>query len=441
VTLFRAPMDYPPRIRALLEKAEATQGDSLRVKARGETYEGVLMPHTSFSGEDIVTIKLGTGYNIGIAVEDIEAIEVTAKHAAHTVDRKLPPPSKTKPTIAVLGTGGTIASYVDYRTGAVHPAVTAEELVFSVPELLEVCNVKARVIYSIYSEDLKPENWQHLAQETAKELNEGATGILIPHGTDTLHFTTAALSFMLRDLTGPVVVVGSQRSSDRPSSDAASNLICGARVATADFGEVVAVMHAETSDSYDWIHRGTKVRKMHSSRRDAFRSMNASPLGTVRPEGPVEFTEPVQPRSQGPVKVDARLDLDVALIHFYPGMKPAVLENRLQESHGVVLAGTGLGHAAHDLIPVVHRATRDGIPVVMTTQTLQGRVSMRVYDTGRDLIKAGVISGEDMLPEVAYVKLMWVLGHVRDPADVAKAMAANVAGELNPSIGLDQFSE
>ncbi len=434
-------MEYPPRIHALLEKAKAVQGDALRVKARGETFEGVLMPHTSFSGEDILTVKLGSGYNIGIAVEDVESVEVTAKHAAHGVDRNLPPSSKAKPTIAVLGTGGTIASYVDYRTGAVHPAVTAEELVFSVPELLEVCNVRARVIYSIYSEDLKPENWQHLAQETGKELNAGAAGILIPHGTDTLHFTTAALSFMLRDLTGPVVVVGSQRSSDRPSSDAASNLICGARTATADFGEVVAVMHAETSDSYDWIHRGTKVRKMHSSRRDAFRSMNATPLGTVRPEGPVEFTEPVQPRAKGPVKVDSRLDLDVALIHFFPGMKPAALENCLKEAHGVVLAGTGLGHTAHDLIPAVHRATRDGIPIVMTTQTLQGRVSMRVYDTGRDLIKAGVISGEDMLPEVAYVKLMWVLGHTREPADVAKAMGTNLAGELNPRIGLDEFSD
>ncbi len=434
-------MDYPPRIRALMEEAKADQGDSLRVKARGETYEGVLMPHTSFSGEDILTIKLGSGYNIGIAVEDVESVEVAAKHAPQKVGRKLPPAAKSKPTIAVLGTGGTIASYVDYRTGAVHPAVTAEELVFSVPELLDVCNVRARVIYSIYSEDLKPENWQHLAREAAAELNGGASGILIPHGTDTLHFTTAALSFMLRDLTGPVAVVGSQRSSDRPSSDAASNLLCGARVATSDLGEVVGVMHAETSDSFDWIHRGTKVRKMHASRRDAFRSMNATPLGKVRPEGPVEFTEPVQPRSKGPTKVDDKLDLDVALIHFYPGMKPAVLENCLKESHGVVLAGTGLGHTAHDLIPAIHRATRDGIPVVMTTQTLQGRVSMRVYDTGRDLIKAGVISGEDMLPEVAYVKLMWVLGHTHDHADVVKAMATNVAGEVNPRIGLDEFSD
>ncbi len=434
-------MEYPPKVRALLERSKADPGDAVVVTAKGERYEGVLMPHHGFSGEDILTVKLGNGYNIGIAVEDVTELEVTTKLVPAKVERHLPPPSKDKPTLAVLGTGGTIASYVDYRTGAVHPAVTAEELIFSVPELLDVANVKARVIYSIYSENLKPENWQHLARETAAELNAGAAGVLIPHGTDTMHFTTAALAFMLRDLSGPVVVVGSQRSSDRPSSDAAPNLLCGARVATADLGEVVAVMHGETSDSYCWIHRGTKVRKMHSSRRDAFRSMNVEPLGKVRPEGPVELTGSALPRSKGPVKVDDKLDLNVSLVYFYPGMRASVLENSLEKAHGLVLAGTGLGHVAQDLIPLVKKAVRDGVAVVMTTQTLQGRVSMRVYDTGRDLIKAGVMSGEDMLPETGYVKLMWVLGHTRDPEDVAKALATNVAGELNPRIGLDEFAD
>ncbi len=434
-------MDYPPKIRALLDRAGADQGDAVVVAAKGERYEGVVMPHTSFSGEDILTVKLGSGYNIGIAVADVQDVKVSAKHMPAKVERHLPAAAKDKPVLAVLGTGGTIASYVDYRTGAVHPAVTAEELVFSVPELLDVVNVRARVVYSIYSEDMKPENWQHLAKEAAAEFKAGAKGVLIPHGTDTLAYTTAALSFMLKDLPGPVAVVGSQRSSDRPSSDAASNLLCGARVATADLGEVVAVLHGETSDSYCAIHRGTKVRKMHASRRDAFRSMNESPLGKVWPEGPVEISGRAVPRARGPAGVDDKLDTAVSLVPFYPGMKPTLLEKCLKESHGVVLAGTGLGHVAHDLIPAIHKAVRDGVAVVMTTQTLQGRVNLRVYDTGRDLLKAGVIGGEDMLPETAYVKLMWVLGHTRDQVDVAKAMTTNVAGELNPRIGLDEFAD
>jgi len=434
-------MNYPPRVRAVLDRSSADQGDAVVVRAKGERYEGILMPHTSFSAEDVLTVKLGSGYNIGIALGDVEGIEVTAKHAPSAVQRQLPPPTGGKPTVAVLGTGGTIASYVDYRTGAVHPAVTAEELVFSVPELLEVCNVRARVIYSIFSENLKPENWQHLAREAAKELSSGVGGVIIPHGTDTLHFTSAALSFMLRDLTGPVVVVGAQRSSDRPSSDAALNLLSAARVSIANLGEVVAVMHGETSDSFGQIHRGTKVRKMHSSRRDAFRSLNASPLGRVHPDGHVELSDRALPRARGPTRVDESLDTKVALIAFYPGQRPEELEAILHGLHGIVIAGTGLGHVAHDLIPILHRATRDGIAVVMATQTLQGRVNLRVYDTGRDLLKAGVIEAQDMTPETAYVKLMWVLGHTREHAEVERAIATNVAGEINPRIGLDEFAE
>src|SRR5881396_3916301 len=289
-------MDYPPRVRALLDRSKADRGDAVVVRARGERYEGVLMPHHGFSGDDILTVKLPNGYNIGIAIRDVESVEVVTKHIPTKAQRNLPPPAKDKPTVAVLGTGGTIAAYVDYRTGAVHPAVTAEELVFSVPELLDVCNVRARVIYSIFSENLKPENWQHLALEVAKELSTGAAGVIIPHGTDTLHFTTAALSFMLRDLTGPVVVVWAQRSSDRPSSDAAMNLTCAARLASADVGEVVGVMHGETGDTFCLVHRGTKVRKMHSSRRDAFRAMNAAPLGTVHFDGRVELSPEVRKR-------------------------------------------------------------------------------------------------------------------------------------------------
>jgi len=398
-----------------------------------------VMPHTAFSGTDVLTLKLANGYNVGVELGDVTRVELVSRHVPA---RKAPaaiPAAGDRPVLSILGTGGTIASYVDYRTGGVHPAVTAEELVFSVPELLDLADVRARVVYSVYSENLKAADYEHLAREAAKELNGGAEAVLIPHGTDTLHFTSAALAFLLRDLTGPVVLVGAQRSSDRPSSDAAMNLVASARLAAADLGEVVVVMHGETGDTFCTVHRGTKVRKMHASRRDAFRSMNADPIGRVHHDGRVEIAPGARGRAKGPVVADGRLDPEVALVWFYPGMKPDLVARCVEQAHGIVVAGTGLGHVAHELIPILAGAVKAGKPVVMTTQTLQGRVSMRVYDTGRDLLKAGVVSGEDMLPEVAYVKMMWALGRTKDPAEVARLMATDVAGEINRAITLDEY--
>src|SRR3989441_8719507 len=335
-------MEYPPAVRKLLDAAKADLGDTVAVTARGDRLEGVVMPHHAFSGPDILTLKLGSGYNVGIDVKDIARVGLGAKPAPAAKKAVQVPRSGNLPVLSVLGTGGTIASFVDYRTGAVHPAVTAEELVSSVPELSELADVRARVVYSVYSENLKPANWQHLGQETAKELNGGAEAVLIPHGTDTLHFTTAALSFLMRDLTGPVLVVGAQRSSDRPSSDAAMNLICGARLASADLGEVVGVMHGETGDTFCLVHRGTKVRKMHSSRRDAFRSLNASPPGKVHFDGRMELSPGVRRRAKGATGAGPPLRTDVGGIWFHPRMKAEAGAGRLRPAHRRGGAGAGV---------------------------------------------------------------------------------------------------
>ncbi|MBA4323461.1 MAG: Glu-tRNA(Gln) amidotransferase GatDE subunit D, partial [Odoribacter sp.] len=304
--------------------------------------------------------------------------------------------SKGKPVISLISTGGTIASYVDYRTGAVHPALTAEDLTFSVPELTENYNVKAKVLFSILSEDMKVEYWKKLAKEVASELNSGADAVIIPHGTDTMGYTSAALSFMLKNLTGAVILVGSQRSSDRPSSDASMNLLSAAKLAETDFGEVAVVMHGESSDTYSLIHRGTRVRKMHSSKRDAFKSINEKPIGRI--DENVTFFQDYRRRNEGKTIVNDKIEEKVSLVYFYPGLTPDFFDYTVKNSKGIVIAGSGLGHVSSDLIEIIRKAK---IPIVMTSQCLNGRVNMNVYSTGRDLLNANVIPGEDMLPETA----------------------------------------
>ncbi len=340
--------------------------------------------------------------------------------------------------VSILGTGGTIASKIDYNTGAVHPAFTTEELFNALPELREVAEIKTKLLFNILSENMTPEHWRTIAKEAAEEINTGADGVVIAHGTDTLGYTSAALSFMLKDLTRPVVLVGSQRSSDRPSSDSAENLLSATRVACTDMAEVVVVMHASSSDGRCFIQRGTRVRKMHSSRRDAFRSINARPLGVVT-DGRVEIQGDYRKTKSGKVVVDERLEEKVALMKIHPGISPDALSTIIEASKGVVLEGTGLGHVPEYLFPAIEKGIKAGRPVVMTTQTLYGRVDMNVYSTGRKLLSMGVIPGGDMLPEVAYVKLMHVMGHAKKMEEIRKLMTTDISGEISGKSNIDAF--
>ncbi len=432
-------MKYPKRVRDLLKAAGAEEGDEVRLSSEGKKYQGVIMPHHAFSGPDILTLKLATGYNIGVKVADDLTIERVVKSKKPAAKRKEPLSDPSKPTISFLGTGGTIASYVDYGTGAVFPARTAEDLAFSVPELQDLCNVKARVLFSILSEDMKVRYWKKLAREVAKDLNAGSKAVVIPHGTDTLGFTSAALSFMLGNLTGPVILVGAQRSSDRPSSDAYFNLLSAAHLASTNLGEVVVLMHEETSDTRASIHRGTKVRKMHSSRRDAFRSINETPLGRVHVGGDISWEGDYRPASEGRVKADTKMEERVALLYTYPNISADAIDDHAERNKGIVLAGTGMGHVPRDIVPSIRRAVRAGVHIVMTSQALYGRIGMYVYSRGRELLKAGVIPGEDMLPETAFVKLMSVLGHTANPDEVRERMVSDLAGEINPRIELQDY--
>ncbi len=431
-------MGYSQRLLDVLRSLNAEEGDTVLVHDTGREYRGILMPHHEFSDPEVVVVKMKSGYNVGIRTGPDTAIEVISKVQPKERKPQRLHPCKDKRTVSVLGTGGTIASYVDYRTGAVHPALSADDLVAAVPEIADICNVRSEVIFSIFSENMTVEHWQTLAGAVADRLNGGVDGCIVPHGTDTMGYTSAALSFMLEDLRKPVMLVGAQRSSDRPSTDAHTNLVSAARfIAEGDSAGVYVLMHETSSDTAGAVHLGTKVRKMHTSRRDAFQSVNCRPVARIGFEGPIEYLADHQRRAEGKVTLRESMDEKVALLQYYPGMSPSAFESVLGSHHGIVFAGSGLGHVSKDMVVAIGKAIKAGTQVVMTSQCLYGRVNLNVYDTGRDLITAGVIPAEDMLPETAYVKLMWVLGQTSDDLEVRRLMRTNLRGEITERREID----
>ena len=398
-------------------------GDLLECDFGGVTLRGTFI--TVRDGKTVV--KLDSGYNIGIGRECCRRIDrpVPVERAAGSAVQ-----DPNLPVLSIISTGGTIASRIDYRTGAVTSQFDADDILRAIPGLSAIAQYRTRQLYTILSENMTPVIWQELANAVYEEIRDGATGVIVTHGTDTMAYSAAAISFML-DTPVPVIFVGSQRSADRPSSDNTMNALCSAAAAVSNLGEVAVVMHASTSDDRCAIHRATRVRKMHTSRRDAFRSVGSNPLGYVEyPSLEVQLSDDAKTRTTCNPRIRPALEENCRLIYFYPGMTPGMLPGP-GEVEGLVLAGTGLGHVSTEWIPVLGRLIDNGTEVMMTSQCLHGRVCDRVYDTGRDLIDIGVIEGEDTLPEAALVKMMWVLGNEKDREARRRLLASDLKGEYN----------
>ncbi|WP_284010183.1 Glu-tRNA(Gln) amidotransferase subunit GatD [Haloarcula pelagica] len=404
-------------------------GDRVRVDRADQTYEGVLLPSST---PDHLAIKLDGGYNVGVdrADADVEVLESDVYDVESAQDEQ--GQSRIEfdddlPTVSLISTGGTIASTVDYRTGAVTAQFDAEDVLRAVPDLAGIANYRGRVVANILSENMTPAVWQDLVRAIHEEIEAGADGVVVMHGTDTMQFTAAAIAFML-DTPVPIVFTGSQRSADRPSSDNVMNAVCSVEAATSDCAEVLVCMHADESDDRCALHRGTRVRKNHTSRRDAFETVGARPLGEVDydtdGDNEVSFRRAYAERGETDLALADDIETDVDLVKFTPGMDASLLEAAAEDSAGIVIEGTGLGHVNTDWIDAIEALD---VPVVMTSQCLEGRVCDRVYDTGRDLLEAGVVEGEDMLPGTAKVKLMWTLANTEDVED---AMGESLAGEI-----------
>ena len=400
--------------------------DRVRIEARGLIYEGLILPKNNFSKDDIIVIKLDNGYNLGVSVENAK-LTILAKAEKKEASIESKEKNKDLPSISILGTGGTIASFVDYKTGAVSPAITAEQLVNSVKALDQVANVSAEPLFSLASEDMKPTHWEEMATKVKEIHDKNNHGIIIGHGTDTMSYSAAALSFQLPEISNPVILTGAQRSPDRPSSDAHLNLVGAAKAAMSDLGEIGIAMHESTNDTNVAIWRGNRTRKSHSSKRDAFNSTNEGPIAIVKEK--IEWKTKYKSTTEN-TTLKTGFDSKIGMVWAHPGLNIEDWENMTSGKNGIIIAGTGLGHINSELLDSIGKTTKD-IPVAMSSQCLSGSTNLNVYRNGRKLLKHGVVETHDMLPETALVKMMWLSKH--HPEDIKKKMSENIAGEISNS--------
>lgn len=444
---------YSSAIVKALKAAKAEAGDRVHVKNSKGEFEGILLPRPETGEDRLLVLKLDNGYNVGVFFDSnskLERLKGGAQlekfaYSSRKFDSRLP-------AVSLIATGGTISNRVDYRTGAVHPLMSPEEMLATAPQLADIINLRSVVSpFRMASEDMGCEEWKKLAVAAAKEFNGGSQGVIVTHGTDILHYTSAALSFMLPNLCKPVAVVGAQRSPDRGSFDGTMNLLCAAQYAKSNIAEVAIVMHGTSSDDYCLAIPGAKARKMHSERRDAFRPINCLPFAKIWPDGKTELVRNdfrSRAAKDAEVKADAVFEPKTALVKVFPGAAPEIIDFYVDKKYrGIVLEAMGLGHVPvspadkkASWIPAVKRAVEAGLVVAVTTQCIYGRTHEFVYSNLRALEATGAVYAEDTLAETAFVKLGWLLGH-KDlaPEEIRQKMRQNLAGEINPRLTEAEF--
>ncbi len=424
---------YKGEALALLKEYKVRVWGQADVQTTRGDFVGTILPRAVNDDDQHIVMKIPTGYNIGVNIKTITGmVETGYSKANYKIPEQEFPFTPGLPKVKLFGTGGTIASRLDYRTGAVIPAFSPGELYGAVPELADICNLETEKVFAVFSENMGPKQYIALAKAIGKEIEKGTQGIVIGHGTDTLQHTAAALTFMVQNSPIPIVLVGSQRSSDRPSSDAALNLMHAMFAAGhSDIAEVMVCMFGPTSDEYGFLHRGPRVRKMHSSYRSTFRTVGDTPLAKVTRKEVTPIKKDYKHRRR-----DTKVDIypyfsdKVTMIYYYPGMNPDVVDNAVNAGYeGIIFVGTGLGHVNRELYPAIERAQKKGVFMYMTLQTIWGYTHMFVYDTGRDLMAKGIVPAHNMLPETAWIKLSWVLGQTKDPEKVRQMMESNVNDE------------
>ena len=442
---------YSDGLLKVFKSSKIEIGDKIRIESKEFGVEGELMPKTEVSAEDIIIIKLDSGYNIGMVYGKGVSLKKIAQGKETIVFPKAGVVvSRLLPKVSVIYTGGTIGSKIDYITGGAHTLIDPSELLYEVPELAEIASITMRHLFSIWSEDMTYMEWQAIAKQVKSEIENGAHGVVITMGTDTMHYTAAALSFMLDKLNAPVVITGAQRSSDRGSSDAFFNLSCAVQIAArSDIAEVGICMHASSSDDRCAFIRGTRARKMHTSRRDAFRAINDRPIAYVDRKLNIsynnDYNKAIGEFGRG-MGAKPGFEPKVALIKSFPNSDPELIDFYVKKGYkGIIIEGTGLGnlpgartHEGLSWLGKLDSAIKKGVVVGLVSQCIYGRVSRNVYSRMREISALGVIYCEDMTAETAYIKLGWLLGNY-SIEESKRLLDKSIAGEIKERSNYDEF--
>jgi glutamyl-tRNA(Gln) amidotransferase subunit D len=419
-----------------MKEKELSPGDKVKLLTKDREFEGWMLE--SYNPE-ILLLKLKSGYNIGLREEDVLNVKVLEKAKEIKKDTGKQEINKALPNIALIICGGTISSRLDPKTGGVIPT-DGEELLAISPKIKEICNIKKieKPLMKL-SEDFSYKDWKKIAETAQKLLNEeDIKGIIITHGTDTLHYTAAALSFFLKP-NKPIALTFSQRSIDRASTDASLNLLCSAKYAVSEIAEVAIIGHKNENDAVCLAMPGTKTRKMHTSRRDAFKIINDLPIAEIS-EKEFKILREFNARNSNKCLLETSFEEKTALLKIYPGQDPEILDYYKSQGYkGIILELFGLGHvpsreAKENWIPKIKKLIQEGMIICGAPQTLGGRLNLKVYTNGRDLEKTGIIILADMLPETALIKLGFVLGKTKDKAKIKELLLTNLAGEFNERI-------
>jgi glutamyl-tRNA(Gln) amidotransferase subunit D len=421
---------YEGKSLEFLKTNKISIGDSVKILA-DITYSGIIMPRYEHNDDKHLVLKLKSGYNIGLEIAKIDKIEKNETSEKIVEKNESVKKNEKLPNILLLSTGGTIASKIDYRTGAVTPVLTAEELNSSVPELAKIANIDTKVLFSEYSENIMPEHWLKIAEEIKNHSKSDYSGIIIAHGTDTMHYTSSYLSFSLAGFPIPIALVGSQRSSDRASSDAALNLIGATKFLTeCKTNGIYIAMHQDENDETIACHIGTRVRKNHTSKRGAFQTIGDDPAFLIV-NNEIHNNMKKDFFTEKEFEPKIKINEKVALVKYYPGYDPSLLKNIIDSNYkAIIFEGTGLGHIGENMYPMVKMANEKGIFMGMTSQCIDGRVRMTVYESGRDLLDLGIIPLENMIPEIALVKAMWVTGNTENLDEIKENMLNKIASEF-----------